>query len=304
MRNNVAVSFYDLIDSWTSFGIEDFTEGIYEGHPGRNYLEAQRAQHDYILDQLDVWAGDRVLDIGCGNGTLLERARERGLKGEGLTISPVQHSRCLEKGLNVKLLDYRDFNPEDMFDGVVANGSLEHFVSPEDALRGDQDRIYHEMFSRVFNWIPEGGKFVTTVIHFRDPIKPKEIFEGTRKFRLGTREFHFNNVLSNLGCFYPKDGQLRNASLGLFKLEEEVEGTEDYMITSEYWLNRLWPSSLGNSSFWKDLFKKTVRHGPQCLFSVFQYIGPQSWNWQFRPHDDGKAPTKLLRQTWRVDSCV
>ena len=144
MRNRKAVSFYDLIDSWTAFGIEDFTEGIYDGDSNRNYHVAQRAQHDYLLDELFCSRGNVIMDIGWGNGTLLEVVKSRGAVGMGLTISPIQVVRCNKRGLNVYYKDYRDLTSvwSNMFTGVVANGSLEHFVRPEDAVAGEQDKIY------------------------------------------------------------------------------------------------------------------------------------------------------------------
>lgn len=70
-ENERAVSFYNLIDAWVGQGIEDFTEGIYDGNPQLNYSCAQRRQHEYLLAQSRVAPGKYLLDIGCGNGTLL-----------------------------------------------------------------------------------------------------------------------------------------------------------------------------------------------------------------------------------------
>ncbi|MGH6969998.1 MAG: methionine biosynthesis protein MetW, partial [Caulobacteraceae bacterium] len=46
--------------------------------------------------------GARVLDIGCGEGELLELlGREKGVEGRGLEISPEGVSACLARGLAV-----------------------------------------------------------------------------------------------------------------------------------------------------------------------------------------------------------
>ena len=67
------------------FGLFDMTEGIYDG-PDTTYERAQANQHDYLLDQARCGPGSRLLDLGCGYGTLLERARRRGVDGVGITF--------------------------------------------------------------------------------------------------------------------------------------------------------------------------------------------------------------------------
>jgi cyclopropane-fatty-acyl-phospholipid synthase len=74
---------YDLLDLSPAGGVEDFTEGIYESDPDRSYLEAQRLKNEYLLDEVECRQGSRILDIGCGYGTLLEAARRRGAAGGG-----------------------------------------------------------------------------------------------------------------------------------------------------------------------------------------------------------------------------
>ena len=61
----------------------------------------------------------------------------------GITISPEQVGLCRARGLDARLLDYRELGGEldGQFDAVIANGPIEHFVAPEEAaqaqLRGD-----------------------------------------------------------------------------------------------------------------------------------------------------------------------
>ena len=301
MTNETAVTFYDLIDSWVNHGIEDFTEGIYQGNSDRDYLEAQRLQHDYLINQLNLNSGDRILDVGCGNGTLLARARERILLGKGITISPIQVQRCLRKGLDVSLKDYRDATQNNMgrFQGIVANGSLEHFVHPLDEVHGKQNEIYREMFKTFKDLLDSEGKLVTTAIHFNRVPQAKDVLTNPLLHKWGSDEMHYSFVLGNLGCYYPLKGQLEKCAEGLFSLEREVDGTDDYRITSEYWLNALWPSCLTSAPFWKSLLVKTTQHPVHSTSSLFQYLVTQSWNWQFRPDENGETPTHLLRQTWK-----
>ncbi len=83
----------------------DYTEGYFPTGE-ETYDEAKVAQFDYILDQTGCGEGTRLLDLGCGNGKLLERARERGANGSGITISSSPSgspppSRCTPKWTSV-----------------------------------------------------------------------------------------------------------------------------------------------------------------------------------------------------------
>ncbi len=78
--------------------------------------EAQRAKLDYVLDKVRLRPGQSFLDIGCGWGSLVMRAAERGANALGITLSRRQHEeaqrRIAERGLGerarVELRDYRD----------------------------------------------------------------------------------------------------------------------------------------------------------------------------------------------------
>ena len=91
--------------------------------------EAQRDKLDLICRKLDLRAGERLLDIGCGWGGLAEHAaRNYGVKVVGITISKEQHplaaARCAGLPVDIRLMDYRDL--DDSFDKVVSVGMFEH----------------------------------------------------------------------------------------------------------------------------------------------------------------------------------
>ncbi|WP_018718720.1 methionine biosynthesis protein MetW [Arhodomonas aquaeolei] len=83
----------------------------------------------------------RVLDLGCGDGSLLARlAATRGVTGYGLEIDPEKITHCVERGVNVIQRDLdrglSDFDA-DSFDYVVMTQTLQSVRRP--------DRLLEEM---------------------------------------------------------------------------------------------------------------------------------------------------------------
>ncbi len=85
-----------------------------------------------------VRPGARVLDVGCGEGALLEMlAREKGVDGRGIEISPQGVSACLARGLAVVQgdadRDLDDFLPG-AFDYVILSQTLQAVLRPRHVL--------------------------------------------------------------------------------------------------------------------------------------------------------------------------
>ncbi len=85
-----------------------------------------------------VRPGSRVLDIGCGEGALLELLmREKGCDGRGLEISAEGVSACLARGLAAVQgdadRDLKDF-PAQAFDYAILSQTLQATVAPRDVL--------------------------------------------------------------------------------------------------------------------------------------------------------------------------
>jgi len=65
---------------------------------------ATRWQDEIIAREIPK--GARVLDLGCGNGALLERLmRDLGVRGQGLEIDPEAVFSCVERGVPVMQAD-------------------------------------------------------------------------------------------------------------------------------------------------------------------------------------------------------
>ena len=91
--------------------------------------EAQEAKLELICRKLNLRPGDRILDVGCGWGSLAKYAAENyKVEVVGITVSKEQVSlgRELCRGLpvEIRLQDYRDI--DEKFDHIVSVGMFEH----------------------------------------------------------------------------------------------------------------------------------------------------------------------------------
>lgn len=114
--------FYQLwLDSsWT------YSSALFEGDYSRSLQAAQSAKYQRILDALALPRGAKILEIGCGWGGFAMHAAQRGMRVDGITISPAQlaiaQQRVAQGGyadqVQLRLCDYRDLQEE--YDAIVS----------------------------------------------------------------------------------------------------------------------------------------------------------------------------------------
>lgn len=97
---------------------------------------AGRWQEEIISREIPV--GASVLDLGCGDGFLLERLiRERGVRGQGVEIDPEQVFSCVDRGVPVIQADLGEklaWCPDKAFDVVVLEETLQTLKNPREVL--------------------------------------------------------------------------------------------------------------------------------------------------------------------------
>jgi cyclopropane-fatty-acyl-phospholipid synthase len=124
--------------------------------------EAQLRKVDLIARKLDLVSGMRLLDIGCGWGTMAIHAAQRfGASVVGITLSAPQQRYATERAraagveglVQFRLQDFRDVD-DGPFDAVSSIGMFEHVGR----------RSMEGYTGKVFRLLRPGGRFLNHAI--------------------------------------------------------------------------------------------------------------------------------------------
>ncbi|HFV2891518.1 TPA: class I SAM-dependent methyltransferase [Streptococcus agalactiae] len=126
---------YDIGNDFYKLWLDDTMtySCAYFKHENDSLEQAQLNKVHHILNKLNAQSGGKLLDIGCGWGTLIiTAAKEYGLNATGITLSEEQASfitkRIKEEGLENKVTvlikDYRDIR--ETYDYITSVGMFEH----------------------------------------------------------------------------------------------------------------------------------------------------------------------------------
>ncbi len=102
-----------------------------------------------VLEWLAAQPGERILDLGCGDGLLTQRLAATGARVRGVDASPQMVAAARGRGVTVdeasaEALPYSD----GVFDAVFSNAAL-HWVRGQDAMLAEVHRV-----------LRSGGRFV------------------------------------------------------------------------------------------------------------------------------------------------
>ncbi len=121
---------------------DDYWDG--KAQSGLGYLSPWRLRRAQVFAGI-VGRGERVLDLGVGDGALLAYLIEsKAIDGCGLDISPKAVAYCREQGLNVGLADINrpigevlaeHFPNVSAFDYIILSEIIEHIPDPESLLQ-------------------------------------------------------------------------------------------------------------------------------------------------------------------------
>ncbi len=92
---------------------------------------------DLAIIARHVAPGSRVLDVGCGDGVLLEALRGKGCDARGMEIDAADVATCVAKGLSVIQGDADAdlaYYPDQSFDYAILSETLQTMMRPDKAL--------------------------------------------------------------------------------------------------------------------------------------------------------------------------
>lgn len=230
-RRNIAFH-YDLGNDFYRLWLDrsmTYSSAIYED-PEQSLEDAQRAKQQRIVDLLALNGGERVLEIGCGWGSLAARLAQHGARVTAVTLSAQQFAGaqaaiaaqgCADR-VELRLQDYRD-----------AEGSYDRIVSIE-MLEAVGEEYWPAYFTTLRERLRAGGKAVLQVITIRE-----ERFESYRKGADFIQRYIFP------GGLLPSKAIIADqAARAGFSLTSVVSFGDSYAMTLAEWRRRFlraWP---------------------------------------------------------------
>lgn len=101
-----------------------------------------------VLALLDPQPGERVLDLGCGDGALTEQLVALGARVIGVDASAAMVAGARARGLEAQVLDGQELTFKAAFEAVFSNAALHWMLQPERVIAG------------VHRALVPGGRFV------------------------------------------------------------------------------------------------------------------------------------------------
>jgi trans-aconitate methyltransferase len=101
-----------------------------------------------VLELLNPRPGERILDLGCGEGSLTERIAAAGASVVGVDVSEEMVAAARARRLDARVIDAVRLPFVGEFDAVFSNAAL-HWVRDHDAMLGG-----------VYRALKAGGRFV------------------------------------------------------------------------------------------------------------------------------------------------
>ncbi|MEV8534383.1 cyclopropane-fatty-acyl-phospholipid synthase family protein [Streptomyces sp. NPDC051211] len=195
--------------------------------PGGTLEEAQHDKLDLVCRKLGLTEGDRLLDVGCGWGSMaLHAARAYGARVTGVTLSREQaayaRKRVAEEGLadriEIRIQDYRDVR-DGPYDAISSIGMAEHVGSVR----------YREYAGALHALLRPGGRLLNHQIARRPD--PDEAAYRIDEF-IDAYVFP-DGELSPVGSTV---GELERAG---FEVRDVESLREHYALTLRAWVTRL-----------------------------------------------------------------
>ena len=247
---------------------------------------AQESKHDLICRKLGLpdRVGQRILDVGCGWGSLaIHAAQHYGAQVVGVTLSPAQAQSArdrvaaagVDQQVEIRLQDYRDVR-DGTFDGIASVGMFEHVGSSKSA----------EYFGAMRRLLRPEARLLNHAI------------SSVGGSRIGSRSF--------IGRYVFPDGELVDVGKVVLAMEEagfEVRDVEclreHYVKTLRAWVGNLqqhWEAAVAEvgvrrARVWQLYMAASANGFEDGGISVHQVLG-------VLPAPDGRSGMPPTRRAW------
>ncbi|SPE53028.1 Cyclopropane-fatty-acyl-phospholipid synthase [Streptomyces netropsis] len=260
----------------------------YWDSPGSTLEEAQHAKLDLVCRKLALEPGQRLLDVGCGWGSMvLHAAREYGVSAVGITLSEEQaayaRKRVAEAGLadrvEIRVQDYRE-TFDGPFDAISSIGMAEHVGSAR----------YAEYAAELYGLLKPGGRLLNHQIA-RRPLRDEGAYEVDEFI---DRYVFPDGELAPVGRTV---GQLERAG---FEVRDVEALREHYALTLRRWVANLeahWDeavrlSSPGRARVWRLYMAASALSFERNRIGVNQVLA-------VRTPESGASGLSLRTREWR-----
>ncbi|TXL86810.1 cyclopropane-fatty-acyl-phospholipid synthase family protein [Streptomyces sp. IB2014 016-6] len=279
---DVGNDFYEMV-----LGPSMVYSCAYFEEPGATLEDAQRDKLDLVCRKLGLTEGERLLDVGCGWGSMaIHAAREYGVQVTGVTLSREQaayaRKRIADEGLTdrieIRVQDYRDVR-DGPYDAISSIGMAEHVGSVR----------YREYADDLFALLKPGGRLLNHQI--------------ARRPERNESEYRIDDFID---AYVFPDGELAPLGLTVGTLEEagfevrDVESLrEHYALTLREWvrnLERHWPEAVrltspGRARVWRLYMAASALSFEHNRIGVNQILAVRS-------RESGDAALPLRTRTW------
>ncbi|MGE0704899.1 MAG: class I SAM-dependent methyltransferase, partial [Vicinamibacterales bacterium] len=198
---------------------------------------AQAAKLELICRKLRLKPGERLLDIGCGWGGLVQYAAERyGVEATGITLSEPQANLArrliaadgLADRCRIDVRDYRDLPASASFDKVVSVGMVEHV---------GRARL-PTYFAEAYRLIRPGGLFLNHGIVIPRALRFPPLARRVEQLRGGWGAFIQRYVFPDVELLAPCEMIGFGEQAG-FETRDVENLREHYAVTLRHWVRRL-----------------------------------------------------------------
>ncbi|MFE1982908.1 class I SAM-dependent methyltransferase [Streptomyces mirabilis] len=255
---------------------------------GGTLEDAQRDKLELIAQKLDLRPGQRLLDVGCGWGSMaIHAAREHGVSVVGVTLSHEQaayaRKRVADEGLTdrveIRVQDYRDV-ADGPYDAISSIGMAEHVGAER----------YLEYAEVLYSLLKPGGRLLNHQIA-RPPRRDESAYD--------VDEF--------IDAYVFPDGELAPIGTTVTQLERagfevrDVESIrEHYALTLRHWVTNLeaqWARAValtgpGRARVWRLYMAASAVAFERNRIGVNQVLAIRT------PEPSGASGMPLRARTW------